>query len=181
MFEVVLPISFVLALVVTLSIWNQRGSSIKASSPMPDVTFDFQHSYLSTFTALVALLNALNFSGLALNNDVSFSILNLFFAALVALAPLVYRALGTPAGKETVAGFMLACGATLWAAFGVVFSLGLILSQAIQTIGGQAVFAPILMMAVIALALPLIAAYAHARLSSLLRSSKALAGGATFL
>jgi hypothetical protein len=36
-------------------------------------------------------------------------------------------------------------------------------------------------MAVIILTVPLIAAYAHGKISALLRSSKALAGGATFL
>ena len=180
-YEGVLVASFVLALLVVWIAWLHRGQGVKGSTPLPDATFDFQQSWLSTFTALLAILGTLNFSGLALSNDVSFSVVNLFFALLVAVAPLVYQALATPGGKGTAGGFVVACIATLWAAFGVVLSLGLILGQVNQTADGQSGLATTLIMAVIVLTVPLIAVYAHAKLSSLLRSTKALAGGATFL
>jgi hypothetical protein len=178
-FAGVLVISFVLALLVVLVAWVQRGQSVKGSDPLLDVTFDFQHSWLSTFAALLAILGALNFSSLALSSDPSFSMLSLFFALLVALAPLLHKALGAPAG--IVGSFLVACAATLWAAFGMIFSLGVLLSQPSQASVGQSALATLLMMAVITLTVPLIAAYAYGRLSTLLRSSKALAGGATFL
>jgi hypothetical protein len=121
----------------------------------------------------------MNFSSLAFSSDPSFSMLSLFFALLVALVPLLYRAVGAPTG--TVGGFLVACAATLWAAFGILFSLGVLLSQPSQASVGQSGLATVLMMAVIILTVPLIAAYAHGKISALLRSSKALAGGATFL
>jgi hypothetical protein len=178
-FAGVLVISFVLALLVVVVAWFQRGQNVKGSDPLLDVTFDFQHSWLSTFTVFLAVLGAMNFSSLAFSSDPSFSLLSLFFALLVALAPLLYRAVGAPTG--TVGGFLVACAATLWAAFGILFSLGVLLSQPSQASVGQSGLATVLMMAVIILTVPLIAAYAHGKISALLRSSKALAGGATFL
>ncbi len=178
-FSGILVISFVLALLVVLVAWVQRGQNVMVSDPLLDVTFDLQQSWLSTFTALLAILGALNFSSLALNSDPSFSMLSLFFALLVALAPLLYKALGGPTG--TVGGYLVACAATLWAAFGILFSLGVLLSQPSQASVGQSDLATLLMMAVITLTVPLIAAYAHGKLTSLLRSSKTLAGNVTFL
>src|SRR3972149_571133 len=90
----VLIIGFVLAFMVVWIAWARRSQSVKASDPLPDATFDFQKSWLSTFTALLAILGSLNLSGLAFVSDAAYSVLNLFFALLVAVAPLVYVALG---------------------------------------------------------------------------------------
>jgi len=169
----VLIIGFVLAFLVVWMAWAQRSQSVKASDPLPDATFDFQKSWLSTFTALLAILGSLNLSGLAFASDPSYSVLNLFFALLVAVAPLVYVALGAT-GKGTVGGFLAACVATLWAAFGVVISLGVILSQVTQASQGPEL-ATILIMAVLVLTIPLIAAYGYGKLSSLLKPTRAAA------
>ena len=171
----VLAVSFVLAFVVILSAWRQRGAGVKASLEMPNATFDYQQSWLTTFAALLAILGALNFSSLVFNGDISLATLSLFFAMLVAASPLVYKAMGT------LGGYIVASVATLWAAFGVVWSLGLVLNQALVVIEGQTEVATILMVGATLLIIPFIAVYAHKKMSSTLKSPKTVTAGAAFL
>lgn len=171
-----LAVSIIVAVLVAWSAWRQRGAGIKSSDPMPGASFDFQQSWLSTFAGLLAVLGSMNLSSMLFTNDVTFPILSLFFAALVALGPLVYKALG-----ETVGAFMAAAMATLWAAFGVLISLGLALYQVIQLSETQPQLAALMIMGLIVFILPLIASYAHGKIVSLLRSQRSLSSGVYFL
>jgi chromate transport protein ChrA len=98
---------------------------------------------------------------------------------LVAVGPLVYVALGAT-GKGTIGGFLAACVATLWAAFGVVISLAVILSQVTEA-SPVPELATILIMAVLVLIILLIAAYGYGKLSLLLKSPKTATREVTFL
>jgi hypothetical protein len=175
----ILAISFFLAWLVIAAAWAKRSSSVKANDPM-DVNFDFQGSWLSTFTALVAILGTLNISGLAVSSDVSLSVLSLFFAVLVAVAPLVYKASGA-GGAGPVGGFLMASGLTLWAAFGVIFAIASFLNNVVSIFEADATVATVLIMAVLTLTIPLIAIYAHGKVSSLVKATKAARAEATFL
>ncbi|MEX1247096.1 MAG: hypothetical protein WEA61_01320 [Anaerolineales bacterium] len=177
-FGAVLVIGFVLALLVVLNAWRASGKD--AGDPMPGASFDFKESWLSTFSALLAILGTLNISSFAFDDDPSFSFVNVFFAMLVVAAPLVYKALVNSSGKETIGGFLVASGATLWATFGVIFSLGLLLNLSIQS-SGQPTLATFLTMAVIVLLIPLVAAFAHRKLGALLAGQKAAGGAVYFL
>ena len=183
----VLAIGLALAVVVVWSAWLQRGSGITGKDPLPDATFDFQESWLSTFTGLIAILGTISLTSFAFVSSgsgagSSFPILSLFFAVLVAGGPLAYKALSTANGAGTVGGFLLAAAATLWAAFGVIFSLAMFLFEISQQIeGGQPGLSTFLMMAVIVLLIPMIASYAHNKITSMLKSQRALSGGVTFL
>lgn len=178
MFGFVLPIGLVLAIVVVASAWNQRGAGVKSSDPM-DASFDLQQSWLSTFSGVLAILGSLNLTAIALNIDPAYPFLNLFFALLVAVAPLAFKALGGK-GEGTVGGFLVASAATLWAAFGVLISLGLMLNQVVLGVEIEPLIPTLLSLGVVIVALPMIAAYAHGKLSALLKGGRS-ARETTFL
>lgn len=177
-FGAISVVGFVLAALVVWAAWKASGRH--AGEAMPGASFDFQESWLSTFTAIIAVLGTLNISNLFASEDVSSSVLSLFFAVLVVAAPLVYKALVNADGKETVGGFVLASFLTLWATFGVIFTIGFVLDQ-INLVYGQQDLAGFLTMAVIVLLTPLVAAYAHGKLISLLKSQKSARGEVNFL
>ncbi|MCL5428929.1 MAG: hypothetical protein M1347_03875 [Chloroflexi bacterium] len=186
----VLSIGLALAFVVVWSAWLQRGSGITAKDPLADASFDFQESWLSTFTGLIAILGTISISSFAFissgsGTGTSFTILSLFFALLVAGGPLAFKALASANGTGTVGGFLLAAAATLWAAFGVIFSLGMFLLEIGTQVeggfeGGEPGLATFLMMAIIVILIPMIASYAHSKLTSMLKGRKAF-GGVSFL
>ena len=187
----VLVASLALSVLLVAVAWRQRAAGINGSDPLANVAFDLQESWLSTFTGLIAVLGTISLTGFVVvssgtGSGSSFTILSLFFVLLVAAGPLAYRASGT------VGGYLVAAAAALWAAFGVIFSLGLFLVSISQQVdGGLTGFdgsaatgpglATLLMIAVIVILLPMIASYAHGKLTSMLGSRKAFSGGVTFL
>jgi len=186
----VLATGLVLSVLIVANAWLNRGSGIIGNDPLPDASFDFQESWLSTFTGLIAILGTISISSFALatSSGSSFSLLSLFFAVLVAGGPLAFKALSSANGTGTVGGFLLAAASTLWAAFGVIFSLAFFLHEIGLQVeggglegGGQVGLATFLMMASIAVLIPMIASYAHSKLTSMLGSRKAFSGGVTFL
>lgn len=187
----VLAIGLSLAFVVVWSAWLQRGAGITGKDPLPNAAFDFQESWLSTFTGLIAILGTISISSFAFissgsGTGSSFTLLSLFFAVLVAAGPLAFKALSASNGTGTVGGFLLAAGSTLWATFGVIFSLGIFLLEIGTQVeggfeGGAPGLATFLMLAVIVILIPMIASYAHTKISSTLKSQKAFSGGVTFL
>jgi hypothetical protein len=188
----VLVISLALSFVVVWSAWLKRGSGVAGSDPLPDANFDFQQSWLSTFTGLVAILGTISISSFAFlssgtGSGTSFPLLSLFFAVLVAGGPLAFKALSTANGTGTVGGFLLASASTLWAAFGVIFSLALFLGEVTGQVEvsfegiAQPGLATVLVMGVVVLLIPLIAVYASNQLASMLSSRKALSGHVNFL
>jgi hypothetical protein len=183
----VLAIGLALSIVVVVSAWMNRGAGITGKDPLPDASFDFQESWLSTFTGLIAILGTISISSFAFissgtGTGSSFPVLSLFFAVLVAGGPLAFKALATANGTGTVGGFLLAAASTLWAAFGVIFSLSMFFMQlSSQTGEGDFEISSFLMVGAIVLLIPMIASYAYSKLSSMLGSRKNFGGGATFL
>ena len=187
----VLVASLALSVLLVAVAWRQRAAGIKGSDPLANVAFDLQESWLSTFTGLIAILGTISLTGFVVvssgtGSGSSFTILSLFFVLLVAAGPLAYRASGT------VGGYLVAAAAALWAAFGVIFSLGLFLVSISQQVeGGLTGFdgssatvpglATLLMILVIVILLPMIASYAHGKLTTIMGSRKALSGGVNFL
>ncbi len=99
----VLAIGLALAIVVVVSAWLSRGSGITGKDPLPDASFDFQESWLSTFTGLIAILGTISISSFVFissgtGTGASFPVLSLFFAVLVAGGPLAFKALATANG-----------------------------------------------------------------------------------
>ena len=183
----VLATGLALAILVVVSAWMNRGAGITGKDPLPDANFDFQESWLSTFTGLLAILGTISLTGFVTvssgsGSGSSFTFLSLFFVLLVAGGILAFKALSAADGTGTVGGFLLASAATLWAAFGVIFSLALFfleLSQ--QAEGGQPGLSTFLMIAVVVLLIPMIASYAYTKISNMLKSQKAFGGGVSFL
>lgn len=123
-----------------------RKESPPNLAPLPKWTFkDGWASNVVVIGAVVAALLAA-VSSLGPNPFGDFAVakfvgLNLIFGALVLLAPLAYSTMRTTAGNDserrtagTVAGFMIASLGTVWAAFGQLSSLLILVSAAPHSI-----------------------------------------------
>jgi hypothetical protein len=163
----ILAIGFVLAVLVVWIAWNQRGNGVSAKDSLSGVTFDFQQSSISTFTVFVAVLGALNLTSIVVGSDITFAVVSLFCAVLVAVAPLFHKALG-----ETIGAFLVASVATLWASFSLLLALAQNLNQVIQMGESEPFLASLFMVIGVALFLPLMAAYASRKLAAALKSQR---------
>jgi hypothetical protein len=176
----ILAIGFALSLVVVWSAWLQRGSGVTGQSPLPDASFDFQNSWLTTFTALITIVASISFVAITVassgSSGYSFAMLAPFFLVLIAAGPLAYKALGSNVGS-----YLLASAALLWAAFGLVFALVLFFTSLVAQFEAEAGLSTILIVGVMVILIPLVGSYAYNKLTGMLKSSKAFGGGVFFL
>lgn len=149
--------SLVLALAVVAVAWGQRPSSAKTSNALGGAGFSLGDSWLTAFTFVFALVGALAGGGSW------FSVVCLFFALLVGLSPLAYRATAAN-GSGSLGGYILAAVMVLWAAFGFLLTFSLLASASMAPVGSS--LAQFLMMLVVVPAIPLIAVYAYSRLAA---------------
>jgi hypothetical protein len=143
----VLVLALVGALIVILLSWS-IVSAVPLKTPLGDVNLDFGTSFASTLTAVGALLGTVISASLLPEDTVTlsssaFAALNLLFLVAVVVAGLVYSALQTPvwvpkeddpsreerALQGTVWAFLLACFITVWAVYGELLTLWLLVDE----------------------------------------------------
>ena len=131
---------------VTLCVWRSRlwtGPGWSGSVPATSA-WDVQDSWVTNITALGGTLTGV-FSATALSsffnstNTDGFTVLSLIFGGVTVLAPVVYGALakaptaGSSAPTGSRGGLVLASATTLFAAFGLMADIGLLVSYTIGT------------------------------------------------
>ena len=129
--------------------WNFRGS--------------WASDVVVVSAVVTAVLGAIGSLGSAPFGDFSiarFVALNLVFGGLVLVAPLTYAALRTTAADGdvtktvgTINGFLIACGMTLWAAFGQLLALFLLVLASPHSLGELLFLAILLTLSAVVLAL----------------------------
>jgi hypothetical protein len=172
----ILYVPAIAAFLLVLFSWlvTIAGGRVSLLAPLPALDFDFKTSFASTLTTVGALLATIIAAGVLPEETVnlskeSFTALNLLFAVAVVAAGLVYSALQTSRwvpkeGEEDnevrkaqghFAGLLLASLITVWAVFGELWTMGLLVDELGQDqgFGGGAVdvFKGLLIASVIAM------------------------------
>jgi hypothetical protein len=148
------------------------GSSkrIKLTAKMGPVNWKFGDSWASNLTAAGALLGTVLGASLLAERRLYvskdwFTALNLYFGALVVVAPFVYASIRVakkpyPAGDKEpeyvgfVGTFLLCCAITLWAVLGEVLTIGLFLMEAKSVLpAGALIVAGVLLTVIFVLAI----------------------------
>jgi hypothetical protein len=134
-----------LSVILVALCWSKLRSDHKLADPLGEVEWSFTDSWASMLTAVGALLGTiLATSGILPMNAEPLSSnaltgLNLFFGALVVIAPLIFSAVQMvqppvkddegPRYKGFVWGFLLACLLTIWGVLGELGTLFLLLRE----------------------------------------------------
>lgn len=161
------------ALITLLRMWTIKPASsyvrssrrVKLSAKMGPVNWKFGDSWASNLTAAGALLGTVSGASLLPERRLYvsedwFTALNLFFGALVVVAPFVYASVRVankpyPAGDKEpeyvgfVGTFLLCCAITLWAVLGEILTIGLFLMEAQSVFPAGALIAAGVVLAVI--------------------------------
>jgi hypothetical protein len=150
--------SLVLAAGLVFARWQWRGVTCELGTRLGPVDWDFSKSWGSTLTVVGALLGTIIAAGVLPDEPVvpkaTYAGLNLFFGALIVVAPFIYTA--TQRAKEVhrtktvkvpqfqgyVWSFLLATSLTLWAVLGELGTMFAVLEEIRvgQTMPGLAIW-----------------------------------------
>jgi hypothetical protein len=129
-----IPLGVAVALfVVSLIIANRVTTDISKTVPM--VGFDFKTSFASTLTAVGAVLGTVVSAGVLPDKTTvlskeAYASLNLLFGVAIVVAAVIPAAWQKGQGKETKVGlFWMAAIITLWAVFGELLTLWLLVEE----------------------------------------------------
>jgi hypothetical protein len=137
--------SLVLSAITVLGSWLTVPSVPKPGDPLGEVDWSFTDSWASTLTAVGALLGTILATSGIIAQDAepltsnALTGLNLFFGALVVIAPLVFSAAQkaeppqakdeSPRYKGFIWSLLLACFLTIWGVLGELGTLFLLLRE----------------------------------------------------
>jgi hypothetical protein len=158
--------SLALGLIVVLAAAANVG--VARSSPVGPPNWDFTKSWATNITIIGAVFGAFFSTKIVAApryvSDPGYPMLSVLFAVLVAVAPLVFRAISkekavlTSAGtwdiqyQGNTAGFLLAMLLTLWAAFGQLTALGFLAAE-VLAMRKVSASVPVGLLAILAIAL----------------------------